>query len=183
MRQVAQKNSADSAVDNPPPGRVDTPCIWCSSPRSKCTGNQSGQRGCCPDCHHPQRLQRRRVKGFHLPDSARSVARPSRYGNPFRVVGRSVVGMCWPEVTEWDRAVVAMPDVEVLYACAPDRCAAVERAVVLYRQLVRFRQSNWSPARFDSWLQPVRRCDLACYCALDQPCHADVLLEIAGGLS
>lgn len=72
---------------------------------------------------------------------------------------------------------------EVLYACAPDRCAAVEHAVALYRQLLRFRQSTCSPARFDSWLQPVRRRDLACYCALDQPCHADVLFEIAGGLS
>ncbi|OWL95592.1 hypothetical protein B7435_30380 [Mycolicibacterium peregrinum] len=131
----------------------------------------------------PQRLQRKRVKGFHLPDSSISVARPSRHGNPFRVVGLSVVGMSWPEVTEWDRAVVAMPDAEVLYTCAPDRCAAVAHAVALYRQLLRFRQSNWSPARFDSWLQPVRRRDLACYCALDQPCHADVLLEIAGGLS
>jgi hypothetical protein len=25
----------------------------------------------------------------------------------------------------------------------------------------------------------LRRCDLACYCPLDEPCHADVLLEIA----
>ena len=183
MRPVAQKDSADSAVNSPAPGWADTSCIWCSSPRSKCTGHQSGPPGCCPNCRHPQRLQRKRVKGFHLPDSARSVARPSLHGNPFRVVGRSVAGMRWPEVTEWDRAVVTMPDVEVLYACAPDRCAAVEHAVALYRQLLRFRQSTWSPARFDSWLQPVRRRDLACYCALDQPCHADVLFEIAGGLS
>jgi len=29
--------------------------------------------------------------------------------------------------------------------------------------------------------QELRGRDLACYCPLDQPCHADVLLEIANG--
>lgn len=29
------------------------------------------------------------------------------------------------------------------------------------------------------WLAPLRGKDLACFCALDQPCHADVLLELA----
>lgn len=32
-----------------------------------------------------------------------------------------------------------------------------------------------SPTAFDE----LRGKDLACYCSLDQPCHADVLLEIA----
>jgi len=29
------------------------------------------------------------------------------------------------------------------------------------------------------WLEPLRGKDLACWCPLDQPCHADVLLELA----
>ena len=32
-------------------------------------------------------------------------------------------------------------------------------------------------ARFD--LAPLHGKDLACWCRLDQPCHADVLLELA----
>lgn len=28
------------------------------------------------------------------------------------------------------------------------------------------------------WLEPLRRHDLACFCPLDQPCHADVLAEL-----
>jgi hypothetical protein len=28
-------------------------------------------------------------------------------------------------------------------------------------------------------LSPLRGHDLACWCPLDQPCHADVLLELA----
>jgi|HubBroStandDraft_6_1064221.scaffolds.fasta_scaffold04948_10 hypothetical protein len=31
----------------------------------------------------------------------------------------------------------------------------------------------------DAWLSPLRGKNLACWCSLDQPCHADVLLEIA----
>ncbi len=29
------------------------------------------------------------------------------------------------------------------------------------------------------WLAPLRGRDLVCWCPLDQPCHADVLLEVA----
>ena len=29
------------------------------------------------------------------------------------------------------------------------------------------------------WLAPLRGHDLACWCPLDQPCHADALLELA----
>lgn len=31
------------------------------------------------------------------------------------------------------------------------------------------------------WLAPLRGKNLACWCPLDRPCHADVLLEIANG--
>jgi Domain of unknown function (DUF4326) len=29
------------------------------------------------------------------------------------------------------------------------------------------------------WIEPLRGHDLACFCPLDQPCHGDVLLELA----
>lgn len=31
-------------------------------------------------------------------------------------------------------------------------------------------------------LKPLRGRDLACWCSLDQPCHADVLLEMANAV-
>ncbi len=31
----------------------------------------------------------------------------------------------------------------------------------------------------DGWLEPLRGRNLACFCKLDAPCHADVLLELA----
>jgi hypothetical protein len=40
---------------------------------------------------------------------------------------------------------------------------------------VRFRDE---PLRLASWVAPLLGRDLACWCPLDQPCHADVLLEL-----
>ncbi len=33
----------------------------------------------------PKRLQRRRTKGYRLPEGAASVTRPGRYGNPYKI--------------------------------------------------------------------------------------------------
>jgi hypothetical protein len=45
-------------------------------------------------------------------------------------------------------------------------------AVVLYRD-------RHLPARPDLDPRELRGRDVACYCPLDEPCHADVLLELA----
>jgi hypothetical protein len=49
---------------------------------------------------------------------------------------------------------------------------SVESAVALFREVV-------APT-LD--VAPLRGRDLVCWCPLDQPCHADVLLEIANGV-
>lgn len=54
-------------------------------------------------------------------------------------------------------------------------------AVALYRAKVMMQLCN-SPDRkasLELWLAPLRGKHLACWCPLDQPCHADVLLELA----
>jgi len=43
-----------------------------------------------------------------------------------------------------------------------------------------FHQWAWSRALADpDWLKPLHGKDLACWCRLGDPCHADVLLELA----
>jgi hypothetical protein len=43
-----------------------------------------------------------------------------------------------------------------------------------------FRAYAEEKARADpSWLAPLRGLDLGRYCSLDEPCHADVLIELA----
>jgi hypothetical protein len=52
-------------------------------------------------------------------------------------------------------------------------------AVALYREkLLRELETNHS---VQTELESLRGKNLACYCPLDQPCHADVLLELANG--
>lgn len=99
----------------------------------------------------PKRIQRKRTAGWRMPENAVYVGRPSVYGNPFRV----------PVTEERDaRACViafnAWLTVEGCTAGIPEQKQAL----------------------LDG-LPALRGKDLACWCALDQPCHADVLLEMA----
>jgi hypothetical protein len=108
----------------------------------------------------PERIQLRRTKGWRKPEGAVVVARPSRWGNPFPVD---------------------------FFGC--------DEAVRMYRDWVTSGVAWWmSPGddgvhRFtgigvrrpsaDDIRSALRGRDLACWCPLDQPCHADVLLELA----
>jgi hypothetical protein len=91
------------------------------------------------------RIQRKRAKGWRMPEGAVYVGRRTRWGNPWRP------GDWW------------------LGARMDAREAAA-----------RFYEYAAGRAREDpEWLEPLRKRDLACWCALDQPCHADVLLVLA----
>jgi Domain of unknown function (DUF4326) len=48
-----------------------------------------------------------------------------------------------------------------------------EACIDAYRRLVT------SYPKYRMWMSELRGKNLACWCRLDQPCHADVLLEIA----
>lgn len=56
----------------------------------------------------------------------------------------------------------------------PFRGSGVEHDVAAFRYLVQARLD-----RRPQYLAPLRGHDLACWCPLEQPCHADVLLELA----
>lgn len=116
-----------------------------------------------------RRLQRKRVKGWRLPEGARCVTRPGRFGNPFTL--------------EWAR--LDDPDMSDL--------AAREYAVRAFGSWLT--DDNWA-ALFKSlnerrtWiltnLHTLVGLDLACYCPLPADgetdwCHAQVLLELARG--
>lgn len=52
-----------------------------------------------------------------------------------------------------------------------------DEAIALYRaHLADF--ARRSPAAYRHFLGPLRGKDLACWCSLEQACHADVLLEL-----
>ena len=109
-----------------------------------------------------KRIQRKWTKGWRMPPNTVYVGRGSKWGNPF------IVGCYF-----YDREDSITPEI----------------AVELFRHLVAaslpIREGFWQGC-FDilrmNILEDISKLkgkDLACWCRLDQPCHADILLEIA----
>ena len=116
----------------------------------------------------PQRLQLSRHKGFNLQQSsialnglpAKIVARPGRWGNPFKIA-----------------------DIAKRYDLDPVDAQA--KAVDLCTQwligaLDKSLTPGPAPSR-DLIRSELRGHNLACWCKPGTPCHAEVLIEIANG--
>ena len=98
-----------------------------------------------------------------MPANTIYVGRPSRFGNPFYLLneeGFPLLCQC-------------LPNDGVDFPEQPDDLTW-EDAEVLVVKLFRDRALDRLPD-----LTLLRGKNLACWCRLDQPCHADVLLEIA----
>lgn len=102
----------------------------------------------------PKRIQRRRVKGWRMPEGAIYVGRGSRWGNPYD----------WRECPadvgspEWARGAAVDAFREKLLTGFGERALSFT---------------------CDDARQALRGRDLACWCPAGHPCHADVLLGIA----
>ena len=115
----------------------------------------------------PIRIQRKRTKGWRMPPNTVSVTRPGPYGNPFRVGTIPCHGHTDGEAC----------DCQEYFGCA-----TTEQAVEKFRKWradIAAEHARRGTKFIESWLAPLRGKNLACFCALDQPCHADVLLELA----
>jgi hypothetical protein len=120
----------------------------------------------------PQRIQLSRAKGWRKPEGAVVVARGRgrRWGNPFRVEPCRGGEPGWWVVGGGGVASSADDDQPWTHA------QATRYAVECFRQTI-------PPGSFrahDARIELAGR-DLCCWCPLDQPCHGDVLLEIANG--
>lgn len=125
----------------------------------------------------PQRIQRKRTKGWRLPEGAVIVDRTTRWGNPFWVYnGHTTCGPPWHVAREtWGRIPKAACTAGYVTSSFPQGAAD---AVALYEDLMKVR-ARAEGQRLREWLAPLVGKDLVCWCPLDQPCHADVLLRIA----
>ncbi len=101
----------------------------------------------------PIRIQRRRTKGWKMPPNTVYVGRPSRWGNPYDASNK--------EALEVARSVVGGN--------------LAEQLVWLYSAGL----SYVLPDNIGEHVALLRGKNLACWCPLDQPCHADALLELA----
>lgn len=92
-----------------------------------------------------------------MPENTVKVSRPSPWGNPFTVTDKLNPG------TRIAGVYFAMPTAADAVQC--------------------FRDMLTNPGDRPDWVRAhiheLRGKNLACWCPLDQPCHADVLLELA----
>jgi hypothetical protein len=120
----------------------------------------------------PKRIQRRRTKGWRKPEDAVVVSRPSKWGN------RHAVGRC-SRVACGGPGWCVSSGVDDPHTRVSDKAEGIRLAVLRYVQDIAA-----DPLRL-AWAgmaaTELRGKDLACWCPLDQPCHADVLLDIANG--
>jgi hypothetical protein len=115
----------------------------------------------------PKRIQRKRTKGWQMPEGAVAVTRGTPWGNPYRIThakpsdGKALALPWWVESDGriW------------MFSTEKEARGA---SIRLFRETMR------EPMR-DKVRVGLRGKDLACFCSLDQPCHADVLLELANG--
>jgi len=106
-----------------------------------------------------KRIQRKRTKGWRMPPNTVYVGRGSKWGNPFRVIKKRTGGY----------SVKGNAERGVVYGW---KIYAIERSIELYKERA---AKHIHPLE----LQKLKGKDLACWCPLDQPCHADILLELA----
>lgn len=108
-----------------------------------------------------KRVVRKMTKGWRMPPNTVYVGRPTQWGNGYRIGDDYLfVDELWARGPRGDRQIMNRPDV-----------------VNAYRQDL----GLLTPAELAEYLAPLRGKDLACWCSLDEPCHADVLIELIGG--
>lgn len=105
----------------------------------------------------PERIQRKRARGWRMPPGAVYVGRPTVWQNRYGLRGTA----CMVVV------------------------ASLEEAVAAFRRMVEAEVA--AVGGVPGYILPLRGKDLACWCPLTRPdgtphpCHADVLLAMANG--
>jgi hypothetical protein len=118
-----------------------------------------------------KRIQRKRTKGWKMPGNTICVSRPSKWGNPLKLVGD-----CIYIHSGYRRRLL---DPWVYYTVGD-----IDDLIYLYRKL--WDETEFSNKDLQHWsdgfkkldLNELKGKDLACWCPLSSPCHADVLIEL-----
>lgn len=108
-----------------------------------------------------ERIQLSRVKGWRMPENAVKVDRTTRYGNPFHPNDVYIAGE--------SKLVAGNP-------------IGIDGAVRAFRNLMAM-NLRLEPEKTRAALENLRGKNIACWCKLGTPCHADVLLELANAPS
>ena len=106
----------------------------------------------------PKRIQRKRTKGWKMPENTVYVGRPTMWGNPFKLgdtVSAEQLGIIHPQSLKLD---------------------TIDKVLLAYQFWL---DNSHKGFKIKSQLEELRNKDLACWCAPGSKCHADILLQLA----
>lgn len=124
----------------------------------------------------PTRIQRKRIKGWKMSPNTVYVGRPSKWGNPFYIAEENSNGIKYYHVCNETMHLTT-------YTSKHD---AMSQSVKFYEQwlftastvLIYGIYGAGARLRLEVFCSLPEK-NLCCWCPLDQPCHADILLKIA----
>lgn len=108
----------------------------------------------------PKRIQRKRTKGFKLPPNTICVSRPSKWGNPFKVDKRFDI---------WGQFVTQKMSRYHYSHKIKDLQDSLFRYTDYLQRMIKFGHLD---------ISELKGKNLACWCPIDKPCHADILLKL-----
>lgn len=120
----------------------------------------------------PKRIQRKRTKGWRMPENTVYVGRGSKWGNPFKVGGY---------LNTWGKAFVITATNTTFEGIKKAYDGDVFDKPITFRKALRW---------FKLWIKfgieiksldinELRGKNLACWCKEGEPCHGDILLKMA----
>ena len=122
----------------------------------------------------PIRVQRKRVKGYRMPENTKSVTRPGKFGNPYKIGMHNIFDIK-------DTTGKSLKDY-LIEKNGENKYHTVEDVLLAYRQKINGSQAMQSVIKYY-----LKGKNLACFCPITDekgnyiPCHADILLEVANG--
>lgn len=109
----------------------------------------------------PIRIQRKRTKGWKMPENTVYVGRPTKWGNPFTLEEElKRVSPLWPHIKE------------------NSKLKTVFEYALSFMMFNYERFMNRNTSLTEEAKKELKGKNLACWCKVGEPCHADVLLEI-----
>ncbi|MEM7046059.1 MAG: DUF4326 domain-containing protein [Pseudomonadota bacterium] len=133
----------------------------------------------------PKRIQRKRTKGWRMPPNTIYVGRSTKWGNPIEV-NTPKKDIRWRLFDGQEASHSGAVDAFERLVFAAQK-SKKNTMVYCYRQRQRVHFRRLPPgdkrirliAAVVYDLEELRGKDLACWCPLDKPCHADVLIKLA----
>ena len=124
----------------------------------------------------PRRIQRQRTKGWRMPEGAVYVGRPSMWGNPWTLNDARAFEIVPPERrAEW--CVGRYREELKHWGLHSDYAIYVSDR--RWEESAKAIEATGARNMAEYAATALKGKDLVCWCPLDQPCHADVLLRVA----